>query len=107
MVTAELAVGTVAVVILMVLLGGGLGLVGVRLQNLAVASELAEQVARGDERTAERTRRDLPDDLAVAVERSPNGVLVRVSRTVDPVGRLGPDVTITATARAVWQPGES
>ncbi|SDD10165.1 TadE family protein [Auraticoccus monumenti] len=106
MVTAELALGTVAALVLMVLLGGCLGLVGVQLANGAIAAEVAEQVARGDEEAAERAQRRGGDDVEVEVQRSAGGVVVRASREVAPVGPLGPRLTITGSARASWQPGE-
>ena len=106
MVTAELALGTVAALVLMVLLGGCLGLVGVQLANQAIASEVAEQVARGDDEAAERAQHRAGADVEVQVQRSPGGVVVRASREVEPVGTLGPRLTISASARASWQPGE-
>ncbi len=106
MVTAELAMGTVAALVLMVLLGGMLGLVGVRLSNQAVASEVAELVARGDETAAEEARRRAADVVRVVVQTSASGVVVTATRTVDPVGALGPEVTVSAVARVSWQPEE-
>ncbi|MVA76940.1 hypothetical protein GC722_13035 [Auraticoccus sp. F435] len=107
MVTAELAVGVLASVVLTVLLAGTLGLVGVELTNRAVASEVAELVARGDRDAAEQVRRRAGGPVRVTVETSPGGVVVTASCTVDPVGRLGPEVTLSSVARVSWQPGEA
>ncbi len=106
MVTAELAMGVVAAAVLMVLLGGALAMVGLQLAHQGLASEVAELVARGDSAAAAELV-DRAEDVEVAVQESPNAVVVTVRRQVDPWGRLAEPLTLTTVARASWQPGEA
>ncbi|GAB3625152.1 hypothetical protein GCM10027418_32390 [Mariniluteicoccus endophyticus] len=105
MVTAELALGLVALV---VALTAAFGLVGVALvqgQCWDTASEVARQVARGDDEAARRARRDAPRGADVDVDRRGNVVVVEVEAPARPFGERGPTVRLRASAQVVTEPG--
>ncbi|MFW6597756.1 TadE family type IV pilus minor pilin [Propionibacteriaceae bacterium Y2011] len=103
MVTAELAAGVLAVVVLVVLLAGWAGVVMMQLRCLDSASEIARQQARGDEAAVARAKADLPAGARVQVIRDGWVTTVRVSAPVwqPPLPRL----EVTATAETMLEPG--
>ncbi|OYN92639.1 TadE family type IV pilus minor pilin [Parenemella sanctibonifatiensis] len=108
MVTAELALGTLALAIVMVLLGCLLRIVFIQIDLTTTATEVARQYARGDEVTAQRAARDRPAGAAVDLERGAGEVVVVVSMAVPllPGTEILP-VPISATARVPVEPGVS
>lgn len=103
MVTAELAVGSIAVVI-MVMLCLGIGMMIItQLRCVDVASEIARQAARGDDQAVAAARRTVPAGGTVDLRRGDGSVVVVVSAPV--VLPPLPAVTVTGRAEAVVEPG--
>ena len=103
MVTVELAVGLITVALLTVVLASVV-LLGITQASAARAStEIARQLARGDQQAADRAREATPDGSRIDVERSREGVSVSVVAPVRII-HMG-SFTLTAEAFAVWEPG--
>ncbi|GAB3715881.1 TadE family type IV pilus minor pilin [Mariniluteicoccus flavus] len=105
MVTAELAMGLIA---LMLAVAAGIGLIGVALvqgQCWDTASEVARQVARGDRAALDRAKNDAPAGARVTIGRDADVAVVTVRATARPFGPRGPGVDLSATARVVAEPG--
>lgn len=105
MVTAELAMGTIAVVILVLLLSGAGSLLVVQMGCLDSASEIARQTARGDQAAVEKARADVPSGAVVTVDRTSEAVRVEVSTPVHLLPAL-PAFTVRAEATTLLEPGE-
>ncbi|MDN5727177.1 MAG: hypothetical protein L0G99_14785 [Propionibacteriales bacterium] len=105
MVTAELAMGTIAVVVLVILLSGAASLLVVQMGCLDSASEIARQTARGDKAAVAMARSDVPAGSAVSVRRTNDAVRVEVSTPVRLLPSL-PAFTVRAEATTVLEPGE-
>ena len=88
MVTAELAVATLAALAMVTMLCWGIYLVVMQMRIIDTAGEVARQAARGDEAAVQRARRD-----------APRGALVRVSSG----GRVASvEVRLSAKPFAGW-----
>lgn len=103
MVTAELAVGSIAVVIMVMLCVGLAAMIVTQLRCVDVASEVARQAARGDESAVAEARRGVPAGGTVEVRRTGGAVVVVVSApvTLPPL----PAVTVTGRAETLAEPG--
>ncbi|MFX4274009.1 TadE family type IV pilus minor pilin [Propionibacteriaceae bacterium Y1685] len=105
MVTAELAMGIIAVVILVLLLSGAGSLLVVQMGCLDSASEIARQTARGDQAAVEKARADVPSGAVVTVDRTSEAVRVEVGKPVHLLPAL-PAFTVRAEATTLLEPGE-
>ena len=76
MVTAELAVATLAALVIMLLLSWGIYLMVIQVRCIDTAAEVARQAARGDDAAVARARREAPAGARVQIARSDG--LVRV-----------------------------
>ena len=105
MVTAELAVGLLVAVLVTMMGAWTVNLIAVEATCRDVATQVARQMARGDEDAAAAAGRRAPSGASVDVNRAGDEVrvLVRVDRSL---GRIGP-VRLAGTAVAVLEPGVS
>jgi hypothetical protein len=78
MVTAELAVATLAALALLTMMCWGVYLVVVQLRCTDTAAAMARQLARGDKAAAVRAQAAAPRGARVVVERQPRLVVVTV-----------------------------
>lgn len=106
MVTAELAAGTLAVVMVTVLLAWCLHLVTRQLLLEDTAAEVARQAARGDRAAVATARADAPPRTLVTVREEAGAILVRAEQAGGGPGSL-PGVVLTAEARVLTEPGAS
>lgn len=104
MVTAELAVGLLAVALVISMAAGLAGTLQLQARCIDSASEIARQIARGDDAAAARASRDVPEGAVVSHRRSGDQVVVTVRMPV----RLAnlPLFELSATARTIVEPGE-
>ena len=105
MVTAELAIGVMVCVSLVVAGVWAVMLVVSQTRCGDVAAEMARQLARGDQQAAERARGGAPAGSRVAIDHVGGRVVVSVSADSS-LGRLGP-VHLKASAAADVEPGVS
>lgn len=103
MVTAELAVGVLVAVFLAALACFTVGLVTTQSRCASVATEVARQLARGDQAAADRARDAAPAGASVTTTRHEALVEVVVS-TDRSFGRVGP-VHLAGRATAAVEPG--
>ncbi len=106
MVTAELAVGTIAVILVTLLFGWGLHLFTRQLLLEDAVAEVARQSARGDRAAAASARTDAPAGTVLTVTEETGGVRVRGELPSGPPGRLR-DVVLVAEARVLLEPGSA
>lgn len=104
MVTAELAVGTVAVVLVTLLLAWGLHLFTRQLLLEDTVAEVARQTARGDRTAVAAARTDAPAGTRLTVSPEAQAVLVRGELPSGPPGRPE-DFVLVAEARVLLEPG--
>jgi hypothetical protein len=115
MVTAELAVATLAAGVMLIMLSWGIFLISVQLRCMDSASEVARQIARGDDAAAAAARDRAPDGAGFELTKTSELVIVKVRvrvrpfafRTgVAPTRRSGlTAVKLDAEARVVPEPG--
>jgi hypothetical protein len=79
MVTAELAVATLAAGSMLIMLGWGIFLITVQLRCIDSASEVARQTARGDDAAVAAARDRAPKGAAFKITRSAELVTVKVN----------------------------
>lgn len=107
MVTAETAV--VLPVLLLVLVGAlaAVTVVGAQLRCVDAAREGARAASRGEELSTVTgwAGRAAPDGARTTVTAAADGVQVRVSAEIAPLGPLPWRVTVTSEAAARWEPG--
>lgn len=103
MVTAELAVGLLAVALLISMAAGLAGTLQLQARCVDAASEIARQAARGDDAAVDRAMADVPDGAVVERHREDDVVVVTVRVPV----RLAnlPAFQLSATARTIVEPG--
>lgn len=106
MVTAELAAGTLAVVMITVLLAWCLHLVTRQLLLEDTVAEVARQAARGDRTAIAAARADAPPGTMLTVREDAGAILVRAEQAGGGPGAL-PGVVLTAEARVLTEPGAS
>lgn len=105
MVTAELAVATLAAFSMMIMLCWGSYLVVMQVRCLDVATEVARQAARHDDSAVRLAEREAPRGARVEIHRSASLVSVTVRLEARPLAaRLG-EVPLTAHAEVVPEPG--
>ena len=106
MVTAELAVGVLAVVLVTVMLAWSLHLVTRQLLLEDTAAEVARQAARGDVAAVAEARKDAPPRTQVDIRREGTTIVVRARTDTVGVAAL-PSVELRAEARTIVEPGET
>ena len=104
MVTAELAVATLAAFALLVMLCWGIYLVMMQLRCIDTAAEVARQAARGDEAAVRRAERDAPTGARIAVKRTERTVRVWVRLEARPFADWLVSVPLEASAEVVPEP---
>jgi len=117
MVTAELAVATLAAGAMLIMLSWGVFVMTVQLRCIDSAAEVARQMARGDRAAVSDAKDRALEGAAFETANSPELVTVKVRVGVRPfVFRSGiastnksrlPTVSLTAQARVVPEPGTS
>lgn len=106
MVTAELAVATLAAMAMLVLLCWGIYLVMMQIRCIDVATEVARQAARGDAAAVRRAEGSAPSGAVVAVQRGRSLVAVEVRVSARPFAAWLVAVPLRARAEVVPEPGE-
>jgi hypothetical protein len=115
MVTAELAVATLAAGVMLIMLSWGIFLITVQLRCMDSASAVARQIARGDDAAAAAARGRAPEGAGFELSESSELVIVKVRVSVRPFAfRSGAApahrsglraVKLGAEARVVPEPG--
>jgi hypothetical protein len=105
MVTAELAVATLAALALLTMMCWGVYLAVIQLRCTDVAAAVARQVARNDEAAASRAQAAAPEGAQVMVERRSYLVAVTVRVKAKPIARWLVAVPLEARAEVVPEPG--
>lgn len=106
MVTAELAVATLAGMAMLVMLCWGIYLVVMQVRCIDVATEVARQAARGDASAVRRAEREAPAGAAVLVRKGRSVTSVEVRLTARPFAAWLVAVPLRAYAEVVPEPGE-
>lgn len=108
MVTAEAAVVLPALVVLVWAAVSAVALATAQLRCVDAAREAARAVARGESVSESRTLavQAAPRSARVSVRLVGDRAQVEVTATVRPLGRLLPQVPVTARAVAVREPGD-
>lgn len=104
MVTAELALGALAVAMVTIMLAWCLHLVTRQLLLEDTVAEVARQAARGDRTAVAAARTDAPPGTRIDVREESGAVVARAEQSVGPPGKL-PGVLLTAEARVLTEPG--
>ena len=105
MVTAELAVATLAACTLMLMLCWGIYLVVMQVRCIDVAAEVARQSARGDKAATTAAERDAPRGAVVDIRRSRSLTSVEVRLSARPLARWMVSVPLRAHAEVANEPG--
>lgn len=104
MVTAELAVATLAVLAVMTMLCWGIYLVVMQMRIIDTAGEVARQAARGDRAGVARAEHDAPAGARVTVSSGTAVTSVRVRLTARPFATWLVSVPLHANADVVPEP---
>ena len=106
MVTAELAVSTLAAMAMLVMLCWGIYLVVMQVRCIDVATEVARQAARGDAAAVRRAEQGAPAGATVSVHRGRSVTTVDVRLSARPFAAWLVAVPLQARAEVVPEPGE-
>lgn len=104
MVTAELAVATLAAMAMLLLLSWGIYLMVMQIRCIDTAAEVARQAARDDDAAVSRAKREAPAGATVHIARSEGVVRVKVSVVTRPLARHLAAVPLHAEAEVVPEP---
>lgn len=104
MVTAELAVATLAALAMLLLLSWGIYLMVMQIRCIDTAAEVARQAARDDDAAVSRAKREAPAGAQVHISRSDALVKVKVSVLARPLARNLVAVPLHAEAEVVPEP---
>jgi len=104
MVTAELAVATLASLAVLLLLSWGIYLMVMQIRCIDTAAEVARQAARDDDAAVSRAKREAPAGARVHIARSPGLVRVEVRVVARPLARDLAAVPLRAEAEVVPEP---
>lgn len=104
MVTAELAVATLAALAVMLLLSWGIYLMVMQVRCIDTAAEVARQAARHDDAAVQRARREAPPGARIAIDRNDAVVKVEVTVVAKPLAADLAAVPLRATAEVVPEP---
>jgi hypothetical protein len=105
MVTAELAVTTLAAFALLTMMCWGIYLVVTQLRCVDAAAAVARQAARADDAAVATAKAGAPSGAVITIEKRPNLVTVTVHVTARPLGRWLAAVPLEAHANVVPEPG--
>ncbi len=105
MVTAELAVATLAALVLLGMMLWGIFLVVVELRCVDTAAAVARQEARGDTRGVRMARAAAPPGASVTTSTRAGVVTVTVRVRARPLVQGMPTVPLSARARVAREPG--
>ena len=106
MVTAELAVATLAALVVMLLLSWGIYLMMMQVRCIDTAAEIARQAARGDDAAVAVAKREAPSGARIHIMRTDGVVRVEVAVVARPLTRNLVAVPLRAQAEVVPEPKE-
>jgi hypothetical protein len=104
MVTAELAVTTLAAFAVLTMMCWGIYLVVIQLRCVDAAAAVARQAARADGAAVAKARTGAPTGATIMIEKRPNLVTVTVRVRARPLGRWMAGVPLEARAQVVPEP---
>lgn len=106
MVTAELALGVLSTVVLLVGLCWGMAIAVLQVRCMDTAAETARQAARGDRAAVARARADAPTGSTVQIRTADDRVVVEVDLEARPGSVRLPAIHLHARAETVLEPGQ-
>jgi hypothetical protein len=104
MVTAELAVTTLAAFAVLIMMCWGIYLVVTQLRCVDAAAAIARQAARGDTAAVEKARVAAPSGATIVIDERPSLVTVTVRVKARPLGRWLVAVPLDARAQVIPEP---
>jgi hypothetical protein len=104
MVTAELAVTTLAAFAVLTMMCWGIYLVVTQLRCVDAAAAVARQAARGDATAVGKAKAAAPSGATISIDKRPSLVTVTVRVKARPLGRWLPTVPLEARAQVVPEP---
>ncbi|HEX3199164.1 MAG TPA: TadE family type IV pilus minor pilin [Propionibacteriaceae bacterium] len=104
MVTAELAVTTLAAFAVLTMMCWGIYLVVTQLRCIDAAAAVARQAARGDTTAVGKAKAAAPTGATISIDKRPSLVTVIVRVRARPLGRWLPAVPLEARAQVVPEP---
>jgi hypothetical protein len=104
MVTAELAVTTLAAFAVLTMMCWGIYLVVTQLRCVDAAAAVARQAARADAATVAKAKAGAPTGATIMIDKRPNLVTVTVRVRARPLGRWMAAVPLDARAQVVPEP---
>ncbi|MDQ1483528.1 MAG: hypothetical protein QOF35_1604 [Actinomycetota bacterium] len=105
MVTAELAIATLAVLAVVTMMCWAIFLLVMQMRCIDTAGEVARQAARGDQTGVQRAERDAPTGVRVSVTTNNQVISVTVRLTARPFSAWLVAVPLHAQAEVVAEPG--
>lgn len=104
MVTAELAVTTLAAFAVLTMMCWGIYLVVTQLRCVDAAAAIARQAARSDEAGVSKARASAPAGASIAIDKRPGLITVVVRVRARPLGRWLVAVPLEARAQVIPEP---
>jgi hypothetical protein len=104
MVTAELAVTTLAAFAVLTMMCWGIYVVVTQLRCVDAAAAVARQAARGDGTAVARAKAGAPSGATITIDKRPKAVTVTVKVRARPLGRWLVAVPLEARAEVVPEP---
>jgi hypothetical protein len=104
MVTAELAVTTLAACAVLTMMCWGIYLVVTQVRCVDVAAAVARQAARGDDTAVVKAKAGAPPGAMIAIDKGPSLVTVTVKVKARPLGRWLVAVPLEARAQVIPEP---
>ncbi len=104
MVTAELAVTTLAACALLTMMCWGIYLVVTQVRCVDVAAAVARQAARGDAAAMAKAKAGAPPNATIVIDKGPSLVTVTVKVKARPLGRWLVAVPLEARALVIPEP---
>ena len=104
MVTAELAVTTLAAFAVLTMMCWGIYLVVTQLRCVDAAAAVARQAARADAAAVAKAKAGAPTGATIMIDKRPNLVTVTVQVRARPLGRWMAAVPLEARAQVVPEP---
>jgi hypothetical protein len=104
MVTAELAVTTLAACAVLIMMCWGIYLVVTQLRCVDAAAAIARQAARGDTTAVGKAKAAAPSGATILIDERPSLITVTVRVTARPLGRWLVAVPLEARARVIPEP---
>jgi hypothetical protein len=104
MVTAELAVTTLASFAVLIMMCWGIYLVVTQLRCVDAAAAIARQAARGDTMAVDRAKAAAPSGATILIDNGPSLVTVTVGVKARPIGRWLVAVPLEARAQVIPEP---